>query len=320
MSPLWAETRHPSTARPLPRWGGGLIFFVGLGQAEKAGTMRKIRVLVNEAPVELDEGTSLRAVKERFKPQADLVIHNGFPQDADPLLKDGDQVVLIRRGEVPSAHELEALMVARHTPGVHQRVKEARVGIAGLGGLGSAVAVALARVGLGTLVIADFDVVEPSNLNRQQYFVDQIGMSKVQAMRENLGRINPYVHIEGHEVMLTREEIPRIFASTPIVVEAFDKAEMKAMLITTVLEKMPGHIVVAASGLAGYGPSNTIRTEGVSPWLYVVGDQVSAATPGSGLMAPRVGIAAHHQANLVLRLILGEEGGSQRQEGIHGHP
>lgn len=276
--------------------------------------MPKIRVLVNEGPVELDEGTSLRAVKERFKPQADLVIHNGFPQDGDPLLRDGDQVVLIRKGEVPSAHELESLMVSRHSPGVHQRVKAARVGIAGLGGLGSSVAMALARVGLGTLVIADFDVVEPSNLNRQQYFVDQIGMSKVKAMRDNLGRINPYVRVEGHEVMLTRENIPLIFASTPIIVEAFDRAEMKEMLITTVLDRMPGHTVVAASGLAGYGPSNTIRTESVSPRLYIVGDQVSAAKPGCGLMAPRVGIAAHHQANLVLRLILGaEEGPSQEQ-------
>lgn len=277
--------------------------------------MRKIRVLVNEDPVELDEGTSLRAVKERFKPQADLVIHNGFPQAADPLLEDGDQVVLIKKGEVPSAHELEALMVARHSPGVHQKVKAARVGIAGLGGLGSAVAVALARVGVGTLVIADFDVVEPSNLNRQQYFVDQIGMSKVQAMKENLSRINPHVRVENYEVMLTREEIPRIFSSTPIIVEAFDKAEMKEMILTTVLEAMPGHVIVAASGLAGYGPSNAIRTERISPRLYIVGDQVSAAGPGRGLMAPRVGIAAHHQANLVLRLILGLDTEDEEKDG-----
>lgn len=270
--------------------------------------MAKIKVLVNERSVELDEGITLGAVRERLKPEADIVIHNGFPRAGDPPLRDGDQVVLIRRGEIPSPEELEALMVARHTPGVHQKVKEARVGIAGLGGLGSSVAVALARVGVGTLVLADFDVVEPSNLNRQQYFVDQIGMSKVKAMTENLARINPYVRVEGHEVVLDRENVPRIFASTPIIVEAFDRAEMKEMIITTVLEHMPGHIVVAASGLAGYGPNNTIRTQRISPQLYIVGDHVSAARPGWGLMAPRVGIAAHHQANLVLRLILGEEG------------
>lgn len=269
--------------------------------------MGKIKVLLNEKYVELEAGSTLHALRDRVKPEADIIIHNGFPQSRDVSLQDGDQVVLIRRGEIPSAEELEALMAARHSPGVHQKVKEAKVGIAGLGGLGSSVAVALTRVGVGTLVVADFDVVEPSNLNRQQYFVDQIGISKVRAMIENLARINPYVCVQGHEVMLHKENIPTIFASTPIIVEAFDKAEMKEMLITTVLERMPGHIVVAASGLAGFGPNNTIRTERISHQLYIVGDQVSAARPGWGLMAPRVGIAAHHQANLVLRLILGEE-------------
>jgi thiamine biosynthesis protein ThiF family 2 len=138
------------------------------------------------------------------------------------------------------------------------------VGIAGLGGLGSSVAIALARVGVGTLVVADFDVVEPSNLNRQQYFLDQIGMPKVKALKENLARINPHVTVECHELVLDRENIPRIFAGTPIVVEAFDRADMKEMIITTVLEKMPEHKVVAASGLAGYGPNNSIRTERIA--------------------------------------------------------
>lgn len=271
--------------------------------------MEKLKILLNEQLVEVDPNTTLHMLRDRFKGGADILIYNGFPQSQDIALKQGDRVVLIRRGEIPSAQELEALMAARHSPGVHEKVKAARVGIAGLGGLGSLVATALARVGVGTLVLADFDVVEPSNLNRQQYFVDQIGTSKVEAMRENLARINPYVCVEGHEVMLNRENIPAIFASTPIIVEAFDKAEMKEMLITTVLERMPGHIVVAASGLAGFGPNNTIRTERISPQLYIVGDQVSEAKPGWGLMAPRVGIAAHHQANLVLRLILGEEKG-----------
>ncbi|MGQ9857371.1 MAG: sulfur carrier protein ThiS adenylyltransferase ThiF [Thermodesulfobacteriota bacterium] len=267
--------------------------------------MAKIKVLINERAVEIEQGLTLEAVRRRFKPQADIIIHNGFPQVGDPPLKDGDQVVLIRRGELPSPEELESLMMARHTPGVHRKLKEARVGIAGLGGLGSSVAIALARVGVGTLVVADFDMVEPSNLNRQQYFVDQIGMPKVRALMENLARINPYVRVEGHDEILDRHNVPRIFSSTPIIVEAFDKAEMKEMIITTVLDAMPGHVIVAASGLAGYGPSNAIRTERISPRLYIVGDHVSAAGPGRGLMAPRVGIAAHHQANLVLRLILG---------------
>jgi sulfur carrier protein ThiS adenylyltransferase len=276
-------------------------FFVG------EWLMATIRVKVNEQWHEVHDWLTLTDLRDRLKPQADLVIYNGFPQSTPVPLKDGDEIVLIRRGEPPNREELESQMMARHTPGVHRKVKEARVGVAGLGGLGSSVAVALVRLGVGQMVVADFDVVEPSNLNRQQYFIDQIGLFKVEALKANLKRINPYVRVEGHIVILDRDNIPRIFAKTPIVVEAFDRADMKEMLITTILERMPGHIVIAASGLAGYGPNNTIQTERIAQNLYIVGDQISAARPGWGLMAPRVGIAAHHQANQVLRLILGLE-------------
>jgi sulfur carrier protein ThiS adenylyltransferase len=280
---------------------GKRLFILGI-----LSMSRTIRVKVNEHWHEVAEACTLLELRDRVKPRADLIIHNGFPQSTAIPLKAGDEIVLIRRGEVPPKEELEAQMMARHTPGVHEKVKEARVGIAGMGGLGSSVAIALARVGVGYLVLADFDVVEPSNLNRQQYFVDQIGLSKVEAMKANLKRINPYVEVEAHELVLDSENLPGIFARTPILVEAFDRAEMKEMLITTALDKMPGHVVVAASGLAGYGPNNTIRTEAIAWNLYIIGDQESAARPGWGLMAPRVGIASHHQANLVLRLILGE--------------
>jgi sulfur carrier protein ThiS adenylyltransferase len=181
------------------------------------------------------------------------------------------------------------------------------VGIAGAGGLGSAVAVALARVGVGRLVIVDFDVVEPSNLNRQQYFIDQIGLPKVAALAANLQRINPYIAVEPHPVLLDPANIPALFAACSIVVEAFDRADMKAMLVDTVLARMPGVTVIAASGLAGYGPNNDITTRRISSRLYLSGDGTSEAQPGSGLMAPRVAIAAGHQANQVIRIILGEE-------------
>ena len=214
---------------------------------------------------------------------------------------------LIRRGEQPDREELEFLMAARHTPGIHARLKEAVVGIAGAGGLGSAIAVALARVGVGRLIIADFDVVEPSNLNRQQYFIDQIGQLKTEALAANLARINPYISVESHPVLLTADNTPAIFAPCGVVVEAFDRADQKALLVETVLERLPAATVVAASGLAGYGPNNSITTRKISSRLYLVGDGTSEARPGSGLMAPRVGIAASHQANQVVRCILGED-------------
>ena len=265
-----------------------------------------MNIRINEQHTSLPPGTTLFEARSRCKPEADVLIVNGFPAADDQPLHDGDRVVLIRRGEQPSATELEALMAARHTPGVHERVKQACVGIAGAGGLGSSVAVALARIGIGRLILADFDVVEPSNLNRQQYFVDQIGQPKVEALRDNLARINPYVEVEIFNARLTSENIAAVFADAQILVEAFDAAAQKAMLAETFRHHYPDRPLVVASGLAGYQPSNTIMTRRISPQLVLVGDGHSAARPGEGLMAPRVGIAAHHQANAVLRLLLGE--------------
>jgi sulfur carrier protein ThiS adenylyltransferase len=250
---------------------------------------------------------TLLQLKNQFKPNADVLIYNGFPLSSDHSLQQGDEIVFIRKGETPSPEEFECLLMARHTPGVHQKVKRSVVGIAGLGGLGSNVAIALARVGVGTLILVDFDVVEPSNLNRQQYFVHQIGMTKVEALQENISKINPSVKILAYREKLDRNNIERIFKEADVVVEAFDRADQKAMLINTVSEKMPNRYLVAASGVAGYGDNNEIKTVRFSANIFIVGDQKTAAQPGVGLMAPRVGIAAHHQANTVLRILLGEE-------------
>ncbi len=266
-----------------------------------------ITVRVNERVRRLPAGTTLADVVRAEKPDADVWIRNGFPAAGDTFLEDGDEIVLIRRGEIPPPEELEHLLVARHTPGVHRKVREARIGVAGLGGLGSQVAIALARTGFGTLVLADFDVVEPSNLNRQQYFIDQIGQPKVDALAATLERINPYIRVETHRVVLKRGNIPSIFSGCHVVVEAFDRADQKAMLVETLLAHFPDTWVVAASGLAGYGPADAIRTHRMGTRLFVVGDLETAAQPGVGLMAPRVGVAAHMQANLVLRIVLGEE-------------
>ena len=267
-----------------------------------------ITVKVNERDRQIPRATGLLDLKGQLHPAADLIIYNGFPIAENIPLNDGDEVVFIEKGKIPDERELECLMVARHTPGVHRRVKRSTVGIAGLGGLGSQVAIALARVGVGTLILADFDVVEPSNLNRQQYFIQQIGMPKVDAIRENLERVNPYVRVITHHTLISPKNVRRVFGSADIIVEAFDKAEEKAMLINAISESMPDTYIVAASGVAGYGDNNAMRTAKFSSKIFVVGDQRTAAGPGVGLMAPRVGIAAHHQANMVLRLILGEEG------------
>ena len=268
---------------------------------------RRIHIKLAEEPLEIEAGLSLYQLRAAIKPEADVVVLNGAPMPEDRVLCDGDEVVFIKRGEIPGKETLEALMAARHTPGVHAVLKKSVVGVAGLGGLGSAIAIALARIGVGRLILVDFDVVEPSNLNRQQYFIDQIGVPKTEALSANLARINPYVTIETHTIRLTKRNVPQIFADVHVLVEAFDAADQKAMLVESFGQGRPGVPMVVATGLAGHMPSNTIQTRCLGRSLVVVGDLVTAAAPGTGLMAPRVGVAAHHQANAVLRILLGED-------------
>lgn len=266
-----------------------------------------ITIHLSERPVEVPAETTLYGLRDTHKPDADVVILNGAPVADDVALQENDAVVFIRRGEIPAKEELEALMASRHTPGVHAKIKTATVGIAGAGGLGSAIAIALARIGIGRIILVDFDVVEPSNLNRQQFFVDQIGLPKVDALHANLQRINPYVNVDIHNVRITPANVPTLFGDVDVMVEAFDRADQKAMLAEAFGKHFPDKPIVLATGLAGHMPSNTIRTQKMGRSMVVVGDLVTAAQPGTGLMAPRVGVAAHHQANAVLRLILGED-------------
>jgi sulfur carrier protein ThiS adenylyltransferase len=264
-----------------------------------------MQIKVNEQNYTVDEDLTAGAVRDRIKADADLLIINGFPASAETPLHDGDLLILIRRGEIPDAAELDALLAARHTPGVHEVVKQSTVGIAGVGGLGSAIAIALTRTGIGHLIVADFDVVEPSNLNRQQYFIDQIGLPKVYALRDTLRRINPHVKVTSAHLRLTPANIAEVFGHAQVLAEAFDLAEQKVMLIETFAARFPDRPIVTGSGMAGYGPANSVQTQRVADNLYLCGDGATAAAPGTGLMAPRVGVAAHHQANAVLRLLLG---------------
>lgn len=196
---------------------------------------------------------------------------------------------------------------ARRDPRVLAILRRSTVGIAGAGGLGSNVAVALARAGVGRLVIADFDRVVPSNLNRQQYFVDQVGERKVEALRANLLALNPYSLYEVHDVRINRRNAAAIFGRVDVLVEAFDKAAAKEMLIEVSLSKFPGRPIVAASGLAGFGGNARIRSRRLGN-LYICGDESSQCPPGISPMAPRVALVAAMQANLVVELLVRMKG------------
>jgi sulfur carrier protein ThiS adenylyltransferase len=199
----------------------------------------------------------------------------------------------------------EKQFFSKHDPKILPVIRNSVVGIAGAGGLSSSVAVTLARVGVGTLIIADFDRVEPPDLNRQQYFVDQIGRLKVEALVENLKRINPFSEYKIHNVRISDDNVSEIFSESDILVEAFDEAEMKKMLIESWICRFPEKPVVVASGLAGFGKNDIIHIRKIGS-LYICGDEESEVKIGTSPMAPRVSIVANMQANLVLELLLKE--------------
>jgi len=178
------------------------------------------------------------------------------------------------------------------------------VGIAGAGGLGSNCAAALVRTGIGKIVVADFDIVEERNLNRQFFFVDQAGMKKVEALKVNLKRIGSNTEIITHDITLTHQNIPDIYAGCDIIVEAFDKSEMKEMLIESVSKFLPGVPLVIGSGLAGWGGNNEIGSRKIDDCLYICGDESLEVGDELPPLAPRVNIVANMQANIVLEILL----------------
>ena len=180
------------------------------------------------------------------------------------------------------------------------------VGIAGAGGLGSNCAMALVRIGLGKLIIADFDIVSESNMNRQFYFRDQLGEKKIAALKENLLRINPVLKYEGHDLVLTPENIPAIFQGCDVIVEAFDRADQKEMLIETVLTHFPEKPLVIGLGMAGIGMNDTIHCRQVDN-MYICGDEVTEIAPDCPPIAPRVGIVSNMQANVVTGILINSE-------------
>lgn len=265
-----------------------------------------MKLTVNGKEKELTCETAFR-VREQLGKQTDIVILNGFQIEKDCKLSENDVLTIITKGIMPKEEELESMMMARHTPHVHKKIKKGKVAIAGLGGLGSNIAVMLARIGVGQLLLVDFDVVEPSNLNRQSYYIRHLGWPKTSALKEQIKEINPFIKIETQEVRVTEENVKNLFSGYDIICEAFDKPNAKSMLVNTALEQLPHTKIVSASGMAGYDSSNLIKTRRPMNRLYLCGDLENGARVGRGLMAPRVQICAGHQANMILRLLLGIE-------------
>lgn len=203
----------------------------------------------------------------------------------------------------PTKEEWYQALIERHGETAQKKFASATIAICGLGGLGSNIAIALARAGVGKLILIDFDRVDITNLHRQQYKAAQIGMNKTDALRDNLLEIAPYIALEIHSVRITEQNAVGILESADIICEAFDDAECKAMLTNLVLEKMPQKYLVAGSGMAGMGSANIIQTRRALKQLYICGDGKSDVKSEGSLVSSRVMLCAAHQAHTVLRIL-----------------
>lgn len=266
-----------------------------------------MRIKFNGKELDTKLSTSLDFFKSVSKNENDVWIINGFATKENIKIHENDELFCIERNALPPKDALDAMMRARHTPKLHDKLKNGRVAVCGLGGLGSHIAINLARSGVGYLKLIDFDVVEPSNLNRQAYNIDDLGKLKTEAMKEQLAKINPFIEVKISTLKIEKEDIKELFINDDIVCEAFDNAYYKAMLAQNFHLFFKDKILISASGLAGYGASNLIKTRQIAKNFFVCGDLVSAAEVGRGLIAPRVSICAAHQANLVLELLANKE-------------
>ena len=204
---------------------------------------------------------------------------------------------------IPIKEEWNNALEARHGKELQQAFSTATVAICGLGGLGSNISIALARAGIGKLILIDFDRVDITNLHRQQYKADQIGRYKTEALADNLREIAPYIELEIHTEHITEDNSVTLLSNADIICEAFDDAESKARLANTVLTEMRDKYLVGASGMAGLYDANRIKTRKVTSKFYLCGDEKSEVADGIGLVSSRVMICAAHEAHTVLRIL-----------------
>lgn len=207
---------------------------------------------------------------------------------------------------IPSKEEVFESLAARHGAELQKKLSAATVAVCGLGGLGSNVAISLARSGIGKLYLIDFDEVDLSNINRQQYCISQLGMLKTEAMKKSIQEINPYCEIVIHNERISEKNCNSLLKNADIICECFDNPEYKAMLVNTVAEHFTDKYIVSASGMSGLHSPNIIRTRKITKRLYICGDGESEVSKDGTLFAPRVMLCAAHQATTVLR-ILAEE-------------
>lgn len=263
-----------------------------------------MNIILNGKKVEIEKPVSIKELIKIKNISADVFIINSFPVSIDHIVFENDNVTLIKKGVMPTYEELEYMIISRQGLDLYNKLKKAKVVIAGIGGLGSHAAASLVRIGVGNIKIIDFDVVEPSNINRQFYFIDQIGMQKTEALTINLKRINPYVNITFSNTYLAEENIINELKNHNVILECFDNPLSKMLLVEKCIKELPESYIIGASGVAGYYNTEDIKIKKLGKNCIIVGDFEHEATFNESLMAPRVSVCANIQANEAVKYLL----------------
>lgn len=182
------------------------------------------------------------------------------------------------------------------------KIQTAKIGIAGCGGLGTNIANALARSGFIDFEIIDNDIVEGSNLNRQNYFIDEIGLNKTDVTGKRIRQINPDANIITHKIRLSKGNFNKYFRDRGIVFEAFDNKPSKKLFL-----EMLGNsdrLLIMGSGMAGIKGDGSIKIKKVKRNLFIVGDGITDADKKNPPLAPRVIACAALMASVALENIL----------------
>lgn len=245
-------------------------------------------------------------LREELSLDADALIVNGHTKPWTTPIVNADHVIMLNRQIPPTQEIWRAIYDARYGKDIMAQLQKGKVAICGLGGLGSLIAIELGRLGVGSLLLIDDDIVDATNLARQHYTMRHIGMKKTDALAETLSLIAPLTTVITKTMHLARDNMPETLKDYPIICEAVDRPETKAALTEVVLSVLPQATLVGASGMAGFGSGNAIKAKKIFSRLYMVGDGESEGEEGIGLMAPRVGLCASAQATLIMRLLLGE--------------
>lgn len=263
-----------------------------------------MKLFVNGNELFINKPLNLLELSNLLNIEADVYIVNSFPNDKSYLVKDNDNISLIKKGTMPKQEHLEHLLNCRQGKNITDVLKSSKVVVCGCGGLGSNVAVSLARSGVGSIKLIDYDVVEPSNINRQYYFIKQIGEYKTYALKNIIAEINPYINVTISNTYLNKENILDEVSGFQVILECFDNVESKIMLIENCKRLNSDVFIIGASGVAGYFDTDIIKIKKLGKNIIIVGDFENEADENTPLISPRVTTVASIQANETLKYLL----------------